>query len=39
MLVAGDLTSAWLYVLGPIIGGVLAALLYQRFLAQTEAPA
>src|SRR5829696_6207766 len=25
--------------LGPIIGGVLAALLYQRFLAQTEAPA
>jgi MIP family channel proteins len=39
MLVAGDLTSAWLYILGPIIGGVLAALLYQRFLAQTEAPA
>jgi MIP family channel proteins len=39
MLVAGDLTSAWLYILGPIIGGVLGALLYQRFLAQTEAPA
>jgi len=39
MLVAGDLTSVWLYILGPIIGGVLAALLYQRFLAQTEAPA
>jgi MIP family channel proteins len=38
MLVAGDLTSAWLYILGPIIGGVLAALLYDRFLAQTEAP-
>jgi MIP family channel proteins len=37
MLVTGDLTSAWLYILGPIIGGVLAALLYQRFLAQTEA--
>jgi MIP family channel proteins len=39
MLVAGDLTSVWLYILGPIIGGVLGALLYQRFLAQTEAPA
>jgi MIP family channel proteins len=39
MLVAGDLTSVWLYVLGPIIGGVLGALLYDRFLAQTEGPA
>jgi MIP family channel proteins len=39
MVVAGDLTSVWLYVLGPIIGGVLGALLYDRFMAQTEAPA
>jgi MIP family channel proteins len=39
MLVTGDLTSAWLYILGPIIGGVLGALLYDRFLAQTEGPA
>ena len=39
MLVAGDLTSVWLYVLGPIVGGVLGALLYDRFMAQTEAPA
>ncbi len=39
MLVAGDLTSVWLYILGPIIGGVLGALLYARFMAQTEAPA
>jgi MIP family channel proteins len=38
MLVAGDLTSAWLYILGPIIGGVLAALLYDRTMAQAEAP-
>ena len=38
MLVAGDLTSAWLYILGPIIGGVLAALLYDRFLAETQGP-
>jgi MIP family channel proteins len=39
MLVAGDLTSVWLYVLGPIIGGVLGALLYDRTMAQTEGPA
>ena len=39
MIVAGDLTSVWLYVLGTIIGGVLGALLYDRFMAQTEAPA
>ena len=38
MLVAGDFTSVWLYLLGPIIGGVLAALLYDRFMAQTEGP-
>jgi MIP family channel proteins len=39
MLVAGDLTSVWLYILGPIIGGVLGALLYDRTLAQTQDPA
>ena len=38
MVVAGDLTSFWLYILGPIIGGVLGALLYDRFMAETEAP-
>jgi MIP family channel proteins len=38
MLVAGDLTSVWLYILGPIIGGALGALLYDRFMAQTEGP-
>jgi MIP family channel proteins len=39
MLVAGDLTSVWLYILGPIIGGILGALLYDRTMAQTEGPA
>ena len=38
MIVAGDLSSVWLYILGPIIGGALAALLYDRTLAQTEGP-
>ena len=34
MLVAGDLTSVWLYILGPIIGGVLGALVYEKTMAQ-----
>ena len=38
MIVAGDLTSVWLYVLGPIIGGLLGALLYGRAMAQTQGP-
>ena len=38
MIVAGDLSSVWLYILGPIIGGVLGALLYDRTMAQTEGP-
>jgi hypothetical protein len=29
----------WLYILGPIIGGVLAALLYDRSMTQTQGPA
>jgi MIP family channel proteins len=33
MLVAGDLTSVWLYVLGPIVGGIIGALLYDRTMA------
>jgi glycerol uptake facilitator-like aquaporin len=33
-LVADDLTSVWLYIFGPIIGGVLAAILYDRTMAR-----
>jgi glycerol uptake facilitator-like aquaporin len=29
-----DLSSVWLYILGPIIGGVLAAFLYEKTMAQ-----
>src|SRR5215207_896899 len=38
MIVAGDLTSVWLYILGPIVGGILGALLYDRTMAQTQGP-
>jgi MIP family channel proteins len=34
MFVAGDLTSVWLYILGPIIGGVLGAFVYEKTMAQ-----
>src|ERR671926_208419 len=33
MLVAGDLTSVWLYLLGPIIGGVLGGVVYEKTMA------
>lgn len=38
MLVAGRFTAAWVYVLAPVLGGVLAALLYDRFVAKADAP-
>lgn len=38
MLVAGDLKDAWIYVVGPTGGGVLAALLYDRFIKEADAP-
>ncbi len=37
MIVAGQFTAAWAYILGPIVGGVLAALLYDRFTSQGDA--
>jgi MIP family channel proteins len=38
MLVAGTFTAAWAYVLAPIVGGVLAAVLYDRFVKQADKP-
>jgi hypothetical protein len=38
MLVAGEFTAAWVYVVGPIAGGVLAALLYDRFISAPSVP-
>jgi len=37
MLIAGQFTALWVYVLGPIIGGVFAALLYERFVSEADA--
>jgi glycerol uptake facilitator-like aquaporin len=37
MIVAGQFTALWLYIVGPIVGAVLAALLYDRFASQSDA--
>lgn len=38
MIVTGQFTAAWVYLLAPVVGGVLAAVLYDRFLSDAEAP-
>jgi MIP family channel proteins len=39
MIVADRFGDLWAYLLGPIIGGVIGALLYNKFLATAEEPA
>ncbi len=38
-MIAGQFAAIWIYIVGPLLGGVAAALAYDRFLARTEAPA
>jgi MIP family channel proteins len=38
-LVAGQYLQLWVYLIGPLIGGIAAALVYDRFLAKAQAPA
>jgi glycerol uptake facilitator-like aquaporin len=38
-LVAGEFSSLWIYIVGPLIGGTAAAALYHRFLANARMPA
>lgn len=38
MLVAGRFEAFWIYLVGPVLGGVAAALLYGRLLAKAKAP-
>lgn len=37
MIVAFDFTAVWVYIVGPVIGAVLAALAYDRFASQSDA--
>jgi MIP family channel proteins len=38
MIVSGQFDGVWAYVLGPLLGGVLAAVFYDRFLAKGQEP-
>lgn len=38
MIVAGKFNGFWVYLIGPVLGGILAAVLYDRFLADAAAP-
>lgn len=38
MIVAGRFTDFWIYLLAPVVGGIVAALLYDRFISHTSAP-
>ena len=37
-LLAGELAPLWLYLVAPVVGGVLAAVLYDRVLSSGEPP-
>jgi MIP family channel proteins len=38
MIVAGKMTVFWAYIVGPLIGAVLASLLYSKVLSEAEEP-
>lgn len=38
MLVAGEFAAMWVYLVGPLLGGIVAALVYDRFLAKASTP-
>jgi len=37
-IVSGSFTGAWIYIVGPLIGAVAAAFLYDGFIAQAGPP-
>jgi aquaporin Z/aquaporin NIP len=37
MVVAGQFSALWVYILAPIIGAILAAVLYDRFVSEADA--
>ncbi|WP_299037718.1 MIP/aquaporin family protein [uncultured Pseudokineococcus sp.] len=37
-LLAGELAPLWIYLLAPVVGGVLASVLYDRVLAPADPP-
>ena len=37
MIMAGQFNALWVYIVGPIVGAVLAAVAYDRFASQSDA--
>lgn len=37
-IVSGTFTSFWAYIVGPVVGAVVAAVVYDRFLADATTP-
>jgi glycerol uptake facilitator-like aquaporin len=37
-VVGGELSSLWIYLIAPVIGAVVAALLYENVLRVTRPP-
>jgi MIP family channel proteins len=38
MIVAGKYTGVWIYIVAPIVGGIVAAWLFDRFISKTSPP-
>ena len=38
-LATGDLSYVWMYIVGPLAGGGIAALVYEYFVASVQKPA
>jgi glycerol uptake facilitator-like aquaporin len=38
MIVSGSFTDWWLYLVGPVVGGVVAAVVYDRFVRKADSP-
>jgi aquaporin Z/aquaporin NIP len=39
MIVSGSFSGWWVSIVGPVVGGVLAAVVYHRFIRTGETPA
>lgn len=37
-VIQGDFTNAWIWIVGPVVGGLVAAALYDMFLMDKNAP-
>jgi MIP family channel proteins len=38
MIVAGQFGDWWVYLVGPVVGGIVAAVIYDRFVRKADAP-